>query len=81
MRVAADAGDSVEFLMKRSGIHFSREKAVGEALRRSSAQKLARAMQQLAEAAFEARRNAPLAEAIAQRALLSVAMGARRRDT
>jgi DNA polymerase-3 subunit delta len=80
MRIAADAGDSVEFLMKRSGIHFSREKAVGEALRRSSAQKLARAMQQLADAAFEARRNAPLAEAIAQRALLSVAMGARRRD-
>jgi hypothetical protein len=38
-------------------------------------------MQQLAEAAFEARRNAPLAEAIAQRALLSVAMAARRRET
>jgi DNA polymerase-3 subunit delta len=80
MRVAADAGDSAEFLMKRSGIHFSREKTVGEALRLWSAQKLARAMQQLAEAALEARRNAKLADAIAERALLSIATSARRRD-
>jgi len=81
MRVAADAGDSVDFLMKRSGIHFSREKTVAEVLRLWSAQKLARAMQQLADAALEARRNAKLADAIAERALLSIAMGARRRET
>jgi hypothetical protein len=37
-------------------------------------------LQQLAEASLDARRNAPLAETIAQRTLLSVAMGARRRD-
>jgi DNA polymerase-3 subunit delta len=80
MRAAADAGDSVDFLMKRSGIHFSREKAVGEALRLWTAPKLSRAMQQLADAALEARRNARLADAIAARTLLSIAVSARRRD-
>jgi DNA polymerase III subunit delta len=80
IRVAADAGDSAEFLMKRSGIHFSREKIVGEALRLWNAAKLARAMQQLADAALEARRNARLADAVAQRALLSIATSARRRE-
>jgi DNA polymerase-3 subunit delta len=81
MRVAADTGDQVEFLMRRSGIHFSRDKIVGEALRLWNAQKLARAMQQLADAALEARRNAKLADAIAERALLSIATSARRRDS
>jgi DNA polymerase-3 subunit delta len=81
MRVALDGGDSAEFLMRRSGIHFSRDKTVGEALRLWSAPKLARAMQQLADAALDARRNAKLADAIAQRALLSIATSARRRDS
>jgi DNA polymerase-3 subunit delta len=81
VRLAVDRGDSADFSIKRSGIHFSREGAVKEALRLWSAGKLARAMQQLADAAFEARRdNAGLAEAIAARALLSIAMGARRRE-
>jgi hypothetical protein len=38
-------------------------------------------MAQLAEASLEARRNAPLAEAIAERALLNIAMSARRRES
>jgi hypothetical protein len=38
-------------------------------------------MGQLADASLEARRNAPLAEAIAERALLSIAMNARRRES
>jgi DNA polymerase-3 subunit delta len=80
MTLAAAAGDSIEFTMKRSGIHFSRAKLVGEALRLWNAPRLVRAMQQLAEAALEARRNAPLAEPIAARALLSIAMAARRRE-
>jgi DNA polymerase-3 subunit delta len=78
LRLTADAGDSVDFLMTRSGIHFSRKDAVSAALRRWSADRLARAMQQLAEAAFDARRNAALGEAIALRTLLSIAMNARR---
>jgi len=70
----------VDFAMKRGGIHFSRERIVGEGLRLWSAPRLARAMQQLADAALEARRNAALADAIAERALLSLAMAARRRE-
>jgi hypothetical protein len=37
-------------------------------------------MAQLAEASLEARRNADLAETIAQRTLLSIAVSARRRE-
>ncbi len=82
MRLAIDGGDSAEFAMKRGAppIHFTREKLVGEALRAWSAPRLLRAMAQLAEASLEARRNAPLAETIAQRTLLALAMSARRRE-
>jgi DNA polymerase-3 subunit delta len=81
MRLSIDAGDSPEFVMKRAAppVHFTREKPVGEALRAWSAPRLVRAMQQLAEASLEARLNAPLAEAIAHRILLSLAVNARRR--
>jgi DNA polymerase-3 subunit delta len=81
MRLAIDAGDSPEFVMKRAAppVHFTRERPVGEALRAWSAPRLVRAMQQLAEASLEARINAPLAEAIAHRMLLSLAVNARRR--
>jgi DNA polymerase-3 subunit delta len=81
MRLSIDAGDSPEFVMKRAAppVHFTREKPVGEALRAWSAARLVRAMQQLAEASLEARLNAPLAEAIAHRMLLSLAVNARRK--
>jgi DNA polymerase-3 subunit delta len=81
MRLSIDAGDSPEFVMKRAAppVHFTREKPVGEALRAWSAPRLVRAMQQLAEASLEARLNAPLAEAIAHRMLLSLAVNARRK--
>lgn len=83
MRLAIDGGDSAEFAMKRGAppIHFSRDKLVGEALRSWSAPRFLRAMQQLADASLDARRNAPLAEAIAQRTLLSIAVSARRRES
>jgi len=82
MRLAIDGGDSADYVMKRGAppVHFSREKAVGEALRAWSAPRLLRAMAQLAEASLDARRNAALAEAIAQRTLLSIAVSARRRE-
>jgi DNA polymerase-3 subunit delta len=82
MRLAIDAGDSAEYVMQRGAppVHFSRAKVVGEALRIWSAPRLARAMAQLAEASLDARRNAGLAEAIAQRTLLSIAVSARRRE-
>ena len=82
MKLAVDAGDSTEFAMKRGAppVHFSREKTVGEALRIWSAPRLIRAMEQLAEASLDMRRNASLAETMAQRTLLALAMNARRRD-
>jgi DNA polymerase III subunit delta len=83
MKLAIDAGDSADFAMKRAAppVHFTREKIVGEALRAWTAPRLARAMAQLAEASLDARRNAALAETIAQRTLLSIAVSARRRET
>jgi DNA polymerase-3 subunit delta len=82
MSLAIETGDSLEFAMQRGAppVHFSRQKLVGEGLRLWSPVRFARAMTQLAEASLDARRNAPLAEAIAQRTLLSLAVAARRRD-
>ena len=82
MKLAVDGGDSFEFAMQRGAppVHFSRQKLVGEALRAWSAPRLVRAMGQLADASLDARRNSVLAEAIAQRTLLSLAVSARRRD-
>jgi DNA polymerase-3 subunit delta len=82
MRRAVDAGDSIDFAMKRGAppVHFSRAERVGAALRTWSAPRLVRAMQQLGEVSLDARRSPALAETIAQRALLSIAVNARRRD-
>jgi len=83
MKLAVDSGDSIEFAMKRGTppVHFTREKNVGAALRGWSPPRLLRAMEQLAEASLDMRRNAGLAETIGQRTLLSIALGARRRET
>ena len=82
MKLAVEGGDSIEFAMMRGAppVHFTRKKLVEAALRAWTPPRLLRAMQQLAEASLEARRNAALAEAIAQRTLLSIAVSARRRD-
>jgi DNA polymerase III subunit delta len=81
MKLTVESGDSVEFAMKRGAppVHFTREKPIGEALRVWTPARLLRAMQQLAEASLEARRQPVLAEAIAQRTLLSIAMNARKK--
>ena len=82
MRLTVDEGESADSAMRRGAppVHFSRHDAVGAALRSWTPARLVRAMQQLAEASLEARRNAQLAEAIAQRTLLSIAVNARRRE-
>ena len=81
MALAIQGGDTIEFAMKRVAppVHFTREQQVSEALRAWSPARLLRAMDQLAEASLEMRRNAPLAEAIAQRTLLSLAANARKK--
>jgi DNA polymerase III subunit delta len=82
MKLAVEGGDTIEFAMKRGAppVHFTREKPVGEALRAWSPARMLRAMEQLAEAALDMRRNSGLAETIAQRTLLSIAVSARRRE-
>jgi len=60
-------------------LHFSRKANVETALRQFSAKRLAGVIDQLATAALEMRKQAPLAAAIAQRTLLSIAVAARRR--
>ena len=83
MKLAIEGGDSIEFAMKRGAppVHFTRKTAVGVALRAWTPARLLRAMEQLAEASLDMRRNSALAEAIAQRTLLSIAVSARRRDS
>jgi DNA polymerase-3 subunit delta len=82
MRLAIDSGDSAEFAMQRGAppVHFTRKDAVGSALRAWTAPRLLRVMQHLADASLEARRNGALAETIAQRTLLSLAVSARRKE-
>jgi DNA polymerase-3 subunit delta len=60
-------------------LHFSRKGPVETALRQFSAARLASIIEQLAVAALEMRKQAPLAAAIAQRTLLSIAVNAKRR--
>jgi DNA polymerase-3 subunit delta len=60
-------------------LHFSRKPAVEAALQQASTARLAAIITQLADAAFEMRKQAGLAGVIAHRTLLSVAVGSRRR--
>jgi DNA polymerase-3 subunit delta len=60
-------------------LHFSRKGNVEVALRNFSPPRLLAIIEQLAAAALEMRKQTPLAAAIAQRTLLSIAVNARRR--
>jgi DNA polymerase-3 subunit delta len=59
-------------------VHFRRKNLVEAALRQWSAARLAAAMADLADAALASRRTPALADTIAERALLSIALRARR---
>jgi DNA polymerase-3 subunit delta len=60
-------------------LHFSRKPMVETALRNFSPARLVAIIEQLATAALDMRKQAPLAAVIAQRALLSIAVNAKRR--
>jgi DNA polymerase-3 subunit delta len=83
-RIAVDAGDSIDAALGGfvPPVHFRRKPLVESAVRSWSAERLARAMEQLADATLEARKlRTPvdgLVEPTAQRALLSIAQQARR---
>jgi DNA polymerase III subunit delta len=61
-------------------LHFSRRAAVEAALKIWTSARLERAMAQLAEATLEARRQTAMADTIAQRTLLALAVNARRKQ-
>jgi DNA polymerase-3 subunit delta len=81
-RLAMDEGSSIDQALYefRPPVHFSRKTVVEAALRAWTSERLLGLMQQLAAAVLETRRQAPLAETIAQRALMSIAMSARRKS-
>jgi DNA polymerase-3 subunit delta len=80
-RLDVEAGSSTGEAMMgaRPPVHFKRQPLVEAALKAWTAPRLERAMGQLAEASLEARRQSDLAETIAQRTLLSLAVNARRK--
>jgi DNA polymerase-3 subunit delta len=79
-RLAVEEGQSADAVIEGLWLHFSRKALVGAALKTWTTARLERAMSSLADAVLESRRQAGLAEPIAQRALLSLAVNARRRD-
>jgi DNA polymerase III subunit delta len=81
MRIAVEDGGSVGAAVEgaRPPIHFRRKLAIEAALRAWTAPRLADAMTALAEALLQTRLQANLAEAIAQRALMTLATAARKK--
>jgi DNA polymerase-3 subunit delta len=78
MRLALDSGAALTDAMR--GVFFRRQDAIAAAVRTWTAPRLAATLTDLAAAAFAIRRNADLGEAVARRALLTIAMRARKRD-
>jgi DNA polymerase-3 subunit delta len=80
-RLAMDEGQPLESARERTfpRLHFSREGLISLALRNLSSERLAQAIIQLGEATLDVRRRPQLAEAAAQRALMAIAVNARRR--
>ena len=81
-RLAVDEGGSAAQAVEsmQPFVHFSRKPLVESVLRAWTSARFERAMAQLAEASLETRRQTAMAEAIAQRTLLSLAVNARRKE-
>jgi DNA polymerase-3 subunit delta len=81
LRLSMEEGTSVEAALgeMRPPIHFRRKPMIETALRSWTPERLLSLMAQLANAVLETRRQPALAEALAHRALMSIATGARRR--
>jgi DNA polymerase-3 subunit delta len=77
-----EQGHSVGEVVESAGpaIHFSRKALVQAALSAWSAKRLERTIGQLGDVALAVRQHAVLAHPIAQRALMSIAGAARRKD-
>jgi len=81
-RLALESGGSTDEALRSfiPPVHFSRKTLVETALRNWNSTRLGRLMEQVAEAALNVRRTPALSDALAQRALLSIAMAARRKE-
>ncbi len=82
MRLAVESGQSPEAAIESvpPPVHFRRRPSFETALRNWNSARLLRTMDQLADASLETRRQPALAETIAQRTLLSIAVNARGRN-
>jgi len=81
MRIAVEEGQSISGVIEgtRPPIHFRRKPMIEAALRAWNCTKLVDAMAALSDALLETRRQANLADAIAQRAMMQLATAARRK--
>jgi DNA polymerase III subunit delta len=81
MRIAVEEGQSATGVVEgaRPPIHFRRKPAIDAALRTWTTARLLEAMSALSDALLETRLKPHLADAIAQRAMMSLATAARRR--
>jgi DNA polymerase III subunit delta len=81
-RLAIESGTSIDDLVRRATppIHFSRVKAVGAALQSWTANRLERVIGQLGDTSLAVRKCSRLAYPIVQRALISIAIAARRKE-
>ena len=77
-RIAIEAGAPFSLDALQPPLHFRRKSLVEAALKQWSAARLAAAMAELADAVLASRRTPALADTIAERALLSIAVKARR---
>jgi DNA polymerase-3 subunit delta len=80
LRLAVDSGNSLDDVLKRHGVHFSRTRAVGAALQAWTARRLERLIGQLGDISLEVRRDSKLAYPKMERALLMIARAARSRE-
>jgi DNA polymerase-3 subunit delta len=83
LRLAVDEGTPPASAVEgaRPPLHFRRKPLMEAALKAWTSTRLLRVMQQLADAVLETRRQPALAGAITQRALLSIAVNARRKES
>jgi DNA polymerase-3 subunit delta len=78
-RLAMDDGQPVDSAAERMWLHFSRKDAAIAALKAWTAARLERALLALAAATLQSRLTADLAETIAHKALIEIAVDTRRR--
>ena len=77
-RIAMESGAHFSLDAVQPPLHFRRKSLIEAELKSWSAARLAVAMTELADAALQSRRNSTLADTIAERALLAIALKARR---